>query len=256
MLAFLNINVKAGDKSLLQDVSIKMRPGELTGLIGPNGAGKSTLLKAGLGLTEVQTGEFLLDGADIRKFSSAERGRKIAYLPQDSHIEWQMSSEAVVMLGRYPYRERFGRQGMLCEQAVNKALATVDAAHLANQSVHSLSGGERARILLARALAVEAPWMLADEPTAGLDPHHQLLVMDVLKYQAAAGGGVLLVLHDLVMAARFMDRLILLDKGKVVVEGPPELVLTQENLQQVYEVNARRLEIDGRYYDLPWERLN
>ena len=137
------------------------------------------------------------------------------------------------MLGRFPYRHGFGPPAPECEAAVDRALAAVEAASFAQRSVTSLSGGERARILLARALAVEAPLLMADEPIAELDPYHQIHVMEILRDKASEGSGVLAVLHDLTLAARFMDRLILIDQGQVVAEGRPDQVLSDANLQTV-----------------------
>ncbi|MDH5738404.1 MAG: ABC transporter ATP-binding protein [Gammaproteobacteria bacterium] len=253
MLEFLDISVSVKEKTLLDRVNLEIKPGELVGLIGPNGAGKSTLLKAGLGFIRSDHGSTHVDGQDYFSLSANDRGRKVAYLPQFSTLEWNMSCRSLVRLGRYPYRTFQGRQRQEDEDAVSRALLTVDARQFADQSVKSLSGGEKARVMLARALAVEAPWLLADEPIAGLDPHHQLLVMDVLKREAAKGCGLLVVIHDLVLAARFMDRLVLLHKGRQVAEGPPDRVLTQDVIRQVYGVETTRISIDHSSFHLPWK---
>lgn len=255
MLSFNSVLVQAGQKLILDSVSVALGSSEMVGLIGPNGAGKSTLLKAGLGLVASIKAETRVDELSYESLPLLTRGKKVSYLPQSNAVEWQMSSKAVVMLGRYPYRRPFGGQSPECEDAVSKALDAVDAGHLSEQSVHSLSGGERARVMLARALAVEAPYLLADEPVSGLDPNHQLLVMEVLRRQASEGRGVLVVLHDLALASRFMDRLILLDHGKVVAEGSPQSVLTRENLARVYNVEPAVVEKDGKQFLLPWDRL-
>lgn len=255
MLAFKDISVKAGEKVLVDQVNIEIRPSELVGLIGPNGAGKSTLLKAGLGLISRDAGCTLLGGQDLHTFSYQERGKQIAYLSQSATVEWEMTSRALVMLGRYPYRKSFSAPGPECEDAVDRALEAVDADHLREQKVQSLSGGEKVRVLLARALAVEAPFVVVDEPVAGLDPYHQILVMETLKKEAEKGTGVLVVLHDLTLASRFMTRLVLMDKGGVVAEGSPHDVLTKENLARVYQVDSLSLQTEGETYLLPWQRL-
>lgn len=254
-LQFKDISVTAGGKVLVNKVNLEVRPTELLGLIGPNGAGKSTLLKAGLGLMPCESGCTFIGERDLGSFSYQERGRQIAYLSQSATVEWEMTSRALVMLGRYPYRKSFSAPSPGCEEAVDRALEAVDAIHLQDQKVQSLSGGEKARVLLARALAVEAPFLVVDEPVAGLDAYHQILVMETLQKEAQKGRGVLVVLHDLALASRFMTQLALLDQGNVVAKGSADEVLTSENLAGVYHVEALSLETEGETYLLPWQRI-
>ncbi|HSG65829.1 MAG TPA: ABC transporter ATP-binding protein [Gammaproteobacteria bacterium] len=250
-----HIVVRGSGRLLLDDASLALGHGELVGLIGPNGAGKSTLLRAIVGTHARESGRVLLDEKPLESYGARTRARAIAYLPQDRRIEWPLPSRAVVMLGRYPYTRGFGPPDRASEAAVDRALAAVDAMALADRDATVLSGGERTRVLLARALAVEAPLLLADEPVAGLDAYHQLHVMEILRETAHRGTGVLAVLHDLTLAARYLDRVVLLHEGVVVANGPPAEVLTEDNLRRVYRVGALRGQGDDGAFLLPWSRL-
>ncbi len=248
------LHVSLGGRRIVQDVSLRLQAGELVGLIGPNGAGKSTLLRALLGLYPVQHGEVMLDTRALSALSSRERARALAYLPQSRQVQWQLPCRDVVMLGRVPYRGAFARPGAHCERAVDEALAAVDANDLAHRSIDTLSGGERSRVLLARALAVQAPLLLVDEPTADLDPYHQLHVMEILQGSTRTGTGVLAVLHDLSLASRFMDRVLLMHHGCLVAEGPPAEVLNPARLAEVYNIQAFAGDHDGARFIVPWRR--
>lgn len=250
------IIVRAPKRLVLDRASLMLEPGELVGLIGPNGAGKSTLLRTIVGSQTPASGQVLLDDRPIGGYRSRERARALAYLPQDRRIEWPLPSRAVVMLGRYPYRRGFAPLRQSCHDAVSRALAAVDATALADRDATVLSGGEKTRVLLARALAVEAPLLLADEPVAGLDPYHQIHVMEILRETAHRGTGVLVVLHDLTLAARYLDRVVLLHDGAVVANGAPGEVLTEENLRRVYRITAVRGEGRDGSFLLPWSRLS
>ena len=255
-LEVANVTVKAGDKTLVDGLSMTLSQGELVGLLGPNGAGKSTVLRAVIGARPTSNGDILIDGAPIDRLSNIDRARALAYLPQERHVEWRLSARAVVMLGRFPYRRSFGPPSEECEEAVDRALDAVGASDFAHRAVTTLSGGERARILLARALAVEAPLLLADEPIADLDPYHQIHVMEILKNRAQGGAGILAVLHDLTLAARFMDRLILVDEGRVVEDGAPNDVLSKRNLEHVYRVSTLEQTDSENPFVLPWQRTD
>ena len=249
-----NISVTLGGKLIVDRASLAVSTGEIVGLIGPNGAGKSTLLRAMLGFVERTSGEVKLDGADFLARPGRERARAVAFLPQDRRVEWRLPAGDVVMLGRYPHQSGFGGPSPEDRAAVDRALGAVDATTLSDRPVAVLSGGERTRVLLARALAVEAPLLLVDEPIAALDPYHQLHVMEILRERARSGGGVLAVIHDLALASRFMDRLILMDGGHIAAEGVPAEVLTAERLAQVYRIDAASGVEDGRPWLLPWSR--
>jgi iron complex transport system ATP-binding protein len=246
----LTVLGSAGE-AIVSDASLAVRPGELLGLIGPNGAGKSTLLKATLGLKPLAAGTVTLGGRPLADVPPVERARRIAWLGQEGRIEWRLSARDVVALGRRPHRRPFTPPSAADREAVARALATVEMTALADAPATELSAGERARVLLARALAVEAPILLADEPTAALDPYHQLLVLETLRGRAERGGSVLVVLHDLSLAARFLDRVVVMSGGRILADGPPPLVLTDEVLEAVYRIAAVRGQDEGRAWLLP-----
>jgi len=249
------IIVRAQERTLLDRVSLTVATGELVGLIGPNGAGKSTLLRAIVGGQPIAHGSVKLDGCAIETLDAQARARALAYLPQDRHVEWPLPVEEIVMLGRYPHRPAFAPPDALSTDVVARALACVDAQSLVTRDATVLSGGERTRVLLARALAVEAPMLLVDEPVTGLDPFHQLHVMEILLQTARSGTGVLAVLHDLTLTMRFMDRVVLLDAGRVVADGAPADVLTAQNLRDVYRVTALEGGAESGRFLVPWSRL-
>jgi iron complex transport system ATP-binding protein len=249
-----NITVAVKGSNLVSDCSLQVNPGELVGLIGPNGAGKSTLLKAIMGLRPRDAGEVEIGGKAAAAIQDRERARLVAFLPQERRVEWLLPSRDIVMLGRYPHQIGFGGATAADHAAVARALEEVDGLQLAERPVSVLSGGERTRILLARALAVEAPLLIADEPIAALDPWHQLHVMEILQRLAREGRGVLVVIHDLSLAARFMDRLILMHEGRIVRQGSPDAVLTDEGLAEVYGINVVRSWHDGATLLAPWSR--
>jgi len=231
-----SITALAGGRAIVNAASLSVASGELVGLIGPNGAGKSTLLKAMLGLRPRRSGDILLDGSDFLSMPAEARARAVAFLPQDRRVEWRLPARDIVMLGRYPHRARFGAPAPDDRAAVARALDAVDGHGFFDRPVTVLSGGERTRILLARALAVEAPILLADEPIAALDPYHQLHVMEILRDRAHAGAAVLAVIHDLALATRFMDRIVLMHEGSIAAEGRPADVLTPDNLARIYRI--------------------
>lgn len=249
-----NVSIAIKGASIVSGATLGISTGELIGLIGPNGAGKSTLLKAMLGLRPRDGGDVLLDGADFLAHGTTQRARNVAFLPQERQVEWRLPSRDIVMLGRYPHRSRFGGPTADDRAAVSRALDAVDGHAVADRPVSVLSGGERTRVLLARALAVEAPILLADEPIAALDPWHQLHVMEILRERARAGAGILVVIHDLALAARFMDRLVLMHAGRIVADGLPAEVLSPELLARVYRIDALAGQNAGEAYVLPWSR--
>jgi len=216
----------------LIDVTVSLEPGTITAICGPNGAGKSTLLQSLAGLIEADSGEVLLGAAALPQ--GPERGRRIGYLPQVGEVAWDLSVAALVALGRLPHGDRD-------PLPVAAALAAVDVTHLAGRPVSTLSGGERSRALLARVLASEPEWILADEPLAALDLGHQLTLLARLREAAANGVGVVLVLHDLALAMNHADRALVLDHGTLVAEGPPADALAEANIARVWGVAARWL---------------
>jgi iron complex transport system ATP-binding protein len=255
ILSTENLSVALGGKTVLDDVTLDLQPGGLIGLVGPNGAGKSTMLRAMARLTPPSHGVIRLDGRDIAGMEQAELARGIAYLPQGHVVHWSLSVDEVVGLARLPHRGRFASISAADRRAIQDAMKRADILSFAGRSVESLSGGERSRVMLARALAVEAPVLLVDEPVTSLDPYHQLHVMTLLRDMARTGSLILVVLHELPLAARFCSRLILLDRGKIAASGDPESVLSQQNLARVYGVHGLHGREDDESFVLAWRRL-
>jgi iron complex transport system ATP-binding protein len=238
-LEILSLSVDLGARHALQDIDLSLEPGCLTVLIGPNGAGKTTLLRAMAGLVRPSAGDVVLDGVPIARMPASERARAIAYLPQGGGVAWPLPVASVVALGRLPHGEEPDHLPAGGRTAVDAALWSVGLEGFETRPATSLSGGERARMLLARALATQAPVLLADEPVAALDPRHQLIVLGVLKAQARMGATVVAILHDLNLAARFADRIVLLDQGKIEASGSPQTVMTEARLAASFGIRAR-----------------
>lgn len=226
-----SLSVTLGERLVLDGVSAKLVPGRVTAVLGANGAGKSTLLRALAALVPVQGGRAALDGADVAAMAGRERARAIGYLPQDGTVHWNMRVDDLVALGRLPHGDRD-------PAAIADALARTDTGGLAERLVRTLSGGERARVLLARVLAGRPGWLLADEPLASLDPLHQLETLAMLRAVAAEGMGVVVVLHDLTQAARVADDVVLLKDGRILAAGDAATTLTPANLAETYGVEV------------------
>jgi iron complex transport system ATP-binding protein len=233
-------------------VSFALRPGELVALCGPNGAGKSTLMRLLLGLHRPQAGQVTLGGAPIATLSRREIARRAALLPQDAPADLPLAVREAVALGRLPHLGRFASESTADAEAVTRALVATDTVALAARPVTDLSGGERHRVHLARALAQEAPLLLLDEPIAGLDLAHQLQALDLLRATVDSGRGALVALHDLSIAARSCDRMLILADGGLRADAPPAEVLTPENLQRYFQVEAEvRTDRRGRPFVVP-----
>lgn len=245
------IIVRYGERAVLDGLDASLQSGELVGLIGPNGSGKTTLLRVLAGLHLPEAGEVAIDGTPLADLPRDEAARRIAYLEQGGEAHWPMRVDAVVGLGRLPHRRAFRSNDAQDAEAIARAMEATGTATLRARSIATLSGGERMRVLLARALAVEAPLLLADEPVAALDPLHQLRVMELLRASARRGQGVLMVLHDLSLAARFCERLVLIAEGNVVAQGAPEEVLQPPHLRRAYGVEMFSGSADGVPYVLP-----
>jgi iron complex transport system ATP-binding protein len=217
----------------LSDVSFEFPSGTVTAIIGPNGAGKTTLLKILGGLVTPDSGSVTIGDASLHALSANARARRIGYLPQSGQGIWNITARELVALGRLPHRSRFAGPGAADEAVVQSALAATDTAVLAERPLNQMSGGERARVLLARVFAGEPEWLLADEPLANLDPKHQQRMMSLMRETAARGCGVITVLHDL-NAAATADHILMLSGGRVVAAGPTESVFTAEALGDTY----------------------
>lgn len=250
-LAAENLSVSLGRREVLSGVSFEAQRGELLIVVGPNGAGKTSLLKAMAGLAP-SAGRLDWDGTPLAALSASARAKTLAYLPQGHVAHWPLAARDVVAIGRAPFASSLARLSTSDREAVDRAIAAVGAAPFADRPVTELSGGERARIMLARALAVGAPLLLADEPVASLDPAHQLGVMGLLAAQAREGRLVIAVSHDLLLAARYADRILVLTGGRAVAFGGPRETLTAALLKEVFQVESVRLDAPGVSLDIPW----
>lgn len=255
-LAAERLTVAFGETVVLAEITARVEAGELVGLVGPNAAGKTTLVRALAGLLRPAQGEVTIDGRPLPSVGRRERARKIAYLPQAAQPHWPIAVERVVALGRQPHLGPWQSPTAADRTAVEQALDSAELTRLAKRPVVELSAGERARVMLARALAGEPLLLLADEPVAQLDPYHQIRVMELFRDRAAAGLGILVVLHDLTLAARFCDRLIMLDQGRIAAAGPARAVLTPELLARVYGIVAEIGSRGGEIFVVPWRRTD
>lgn len=240
-----DIAVALGPRRVLDGATLAAAGGELIAVVGPNGAGKSTLLRSMAGLLKPLSGAVTLDGRPLAEWDRPALARTIAYLPQTRAVHWPLTVENVVALGRLPYGAGPGRMRSADLAAAETALAAMDLMELRHRPATELSGGELARVLVARALAQEAQVLIADEPSAGLDPAHQMALFEKLRRIAAEGRSVIVALHDLSLAARYCGRVALLKDGRTLADGPPEAVLSSERLAAAYGIDARLVRVDG-----------
>ncbi|WP_424019169.1 heme ABC transporter ATP-binding protein [Halorientalis pallida] len=239
MIDVSDLTVARGGVTVFEDVSLSVDEGEFVALVGPNGAGKTTLLQAITGVLTPESGTVRVDGRPISDCSARERGRLVATVPQDTHVGFDFSVEDIVAMGRTPYHTRFGRTDREADQrAIRRALDRTDTARFADRPVDEVSGGERQRVLLARALAQDTPALLLDEPTASLDVNHQVETLSLVSELAASGKAALAAIHDLDLAARFCDRIVLLADGRVLANGPPAEVLDASALGAAFDADA------------------
>lgn len=257
LLAGTDLSVTRGQRPILKDVEISLHKGEMLGLIGPNGAGKSTLLRILAGVIEPDSGELSLDGEAIESIPQSQRARRIAYLPQLSEIAWPMSVERIIELGRIPHLEPWQDPGEKDMEIIDQVIGQTDLLAFRDRAFNTLSGGEQARVLLARAMVTQPDILLADEPVSALDPAHQLDVMNLLRQHCESGHSVIVILHDLSLAAHYCHRLQLLHQGTTLAEGSAEVVLNEKNLADAYDIvltkgNGNALKPTS----LPWRRLH
>lgn len=239
------VSVRLGRREVLAGAHFCAREGSLVGLIGPNGAGKTTLLRTMAGVQPIDRGEIFVRDRPLSRYERTALARLVGYLPQGATVHWPLTAERVVALGRMPHLHPWGRYDPADRTAVTRALDAVDAGQFAQRPVTDLSTGERARVLLARALAGDPAVLLADEPVAALDPSHQMMVLELLKARCAEGLTAVVVLHDLTLAARYCDQISLLLDGRLYVEGPPETVLTPGTLKHAYGIDGGLHDADG-----------
>ena len=235
MLRTQNLQIRRGTKAVLTDITLELKPGEVLGVLGPNGAGKSTLLGALCGELKADHGSVWLNELEVSQCTGVQRAQRLAVLPQVSTLDFAFRVEEVVGMGRLPYQTGRVRD----DEIVTAALQAADAGHLSGRSYLALSGGERQRVHLARVLAQLWPGqagqtLLLDEPTSMLDPLHQHTTLQAVREFANRGAAVLVILHDLNLAARYCDRLLLLEGGRQVALDTPEQVLRPEPLKAVF----------------------
>lgn len=239
-VVFENASVSYGARRALDEICLAFEPGTVTGIVGPNGAGKTTLLRAALGLQALSGGSISLDEKPLAAWDRQALARKMAYLPQEGEARWPMTGFDVVLLGRLPHRAGFEAPTHADRAAAAEALQRCDATSFAGRRMDELSAGERARVLFARALATGASVLMADEPAAFLDPAHQLGLMALLRDEARRGTAVIVTLHDLPLAARHCDALVVLKQGRLVAMGAPETALSDDVLAEVFAVRRMR----------------
>jgi len=252
MLAAQQLEVKLSGRTVLHDVSLSLPSGHLVALVGPNGAGKTTLLRALAGLVS-STGTVEVGGDPLSSLALRERAKRFGYLPQGHLVHWPLPAKDVVALGRYPHGATDpARLSPRDEAAVLRAMQATNVVEFSERPVTELSGGERSRVALARVLAVEAPIVLADEPTASLDPRYQIDVMINLRSAADRGVLVVVVTHDLGLAARFADTVLVLSDGRLVAQGKPAEALSDQVMADVFRISAYRADYRNEAVILPW----
>jgi iron complex transport system ATP-binding protein len=252
LLKARSLGVMLSGRVVLKDVSLALSAGHLVALVGPNGAGKTTLLRSLAGLIPSE-GEIEIGGDALSALPLRERAKRFGYLPQGHVVHWPLPARDIVALGRYPHGATDpARLSPKDVEAVQRAMQAVDVVQFGDRRVTELSGGERSRVALARVLAVEAPVILADEPTASLDPRHQIDVMKNLRATADKGVLVIVVTHDLGLAARFADHVLVLREGRLVSQGAPAEALSEQVMADVFRISAYRAEFQSEAVIVPW----
>lgn len=256
-IAMRGLGKRFGDLVAVKGVDLDVPRGSFFGLVGPNGAGKTTLFRAALGLMKTTSGSVDVLERPLAQWSREGLARAVAYLPQGSDAHWPVRARQLVSLGRLPHRAAFAAVSGADLNAIDAALMRCDARQFAERRMDELSAGERARVLFARALATGAPVLLADEPAAYLDPAHQLRLMELLREEAGRGTAVAVTLHDLALASRHCDEIVVLDQGRVAGQGEPQDALSDPLLARVFGIAALHTPdpSGGRAALTPWRRL-
>jgi iron complex transport system ATP-binding protein len=245
LLTLQAVEVAIGARAVVTDANLSVAPGEIVALLGANGAGKSSLLRASVGVIEAKAGRINLGADEIVSLSARERARRIAYLPQAPEAAWPVTVEALVALGRFAYGATPDKLAPADQAAVDHALTLVKLEAMRKRSIDTLSGGERARAHLARAMAQGAPLLALDEPIAELDPAHALAVLDAMRAHVETGGAVLFTTHDVAFAARAASKAYVMREGRIIASGPPRQTLTEDVLRSAYGRSGRIDDIDG-----------
>ena len=238
VLSIADLSVTLGETDVLAGVSLDVERGELVGLVGPNGAGKTTLLRNARGTLAPDSGQVRIEGEAVDDLPAKAVGRRVATVPQDTSISFAFSVREIVEMGRTPHVPRFGAMDEADHAAVERAMERTEITEFADRPVTEISGGERSRVLLARALAQDTPLLLLDEPTASLDPNHRLRTFETVSALVDEGRAAVAAIHDLDTAARYCDRIVVVAGGGIVADGSPESVLTGETIGNAFDVDA------------------
>lgn len=250
-LVLKQASVSLEKENIFRDISFSVTSGEFIALLGPNGVGKTTLMRAVAGLLDYE-GSILLNGAEVREMSSQDSGKAISYIPQGHEVHWPMCSKDIVALGRLPYRTVVNFNNEEDEEIVRQAMIAAEAEEFSDRQYNQLSGGEKSRVMIARALANGAPMLLADEPIAALDPYHQLQILEMLRKKVDEGLSLVVILHDILLAGQFADRIILMHENHIIADGKPEEALRSELLERVYKITPTQ---EINYKRGLWERV-
>jgi iron complex transport system ATP-binding protein len=251
-IELLDLSVRAGSTTLISDVSLNVEAGTWCTVIGPNGAGKTTLVEAVAGLRRPSEGSVSISGEPVGSMSERERAKRVALVPQHPTVPAGMSVRDYVALGRTAYHGLLRAPSALDRKTVDTVLARLTLDEFSHRDVFTLSGGERQRMVLARALAQSTMVMVLDEPITGLDLRHQMTILELLQKEVhECGLTVLATLHDLTLAGQFADRLVLLDHGRVVLDGPSGEVVRSEELEACYGMRLRVIDVDGADVVIP-----
>jgi iron complex transport system ATP-binding protein len=237
--------VKRGHRTILDGVTVRVAPGELLSIVGPNGSGKSSLLRVLAGIWKPDEGAARIGHKPLSEFGRRELAQQVAFVAQDTRMDFAFTVEEIVAMGRHPHRGRFERASAEDRRAIDAAIASCDIEHLRGRFVNALSGGERQRVALARSLAVEPEIILLDEPTASLDIQHGLEILELCRDLAKAGKMIVLATHDLNAVARYATTVVLIHSGRIAYSGNCDGILESEVLGQVFGVRAEKLQSPG-----------